>query len=154
MLARSEEKTIIIGGIFQLTMITAFLAALGLYPPDTSPLSPWLWPSHMGLVLFGYCLITLYTKNRRTVRLVTTGVFKYTRHPMYTGFVLMDMIFWLPSPVSVSPLFLGLQTTFFLSLITAARWQEQETLARFGKDAEEYYEKTPRLFILYPWVSR
>ncbi|MEK7509254.1 MAG: hypothetical protein AAB605_00900 [Patescibacteria group bacterium] len=64
------------------------------------------------------------------------------------------MIFWMPKPVSTGYLFLGLQATFFCSMIVAAWWQEQETLIRFGKEAEAYYEKTPRLFVLYPFIAR
>jgi protein-S-isoprenylcysteine O-methyltransferase Ste14 len=103
-----------------------------------------------GFVLAVHCLHVLYLQGKRRTTLLTTGVFKYTRHPMYTGLLMMDLVYWIPRPVSSHALFYGLQTTFVLTLLAAGWFQERETLARFGAEAEEYYARTPRLILLYP----
>lgn len=146
-----EEKHFIrTGAIFQLSMMCFYIVMLCLYDLPSQWLSCWLWPSHVGFVLFSYCLIRLYVLKARDNKLIITGPFRYTRHPMYTGLMLMDSAFWLPHPVSSQPLFFFLQIAFVLCLIAAAYFQERETLARFGKEAEEYYARTPRLFFMYP----
>jgi protein-S-isoprenylcysteine O-methyltransferase Ste14 len=145
-----EKRSIKFGAMFQLPMMVFFIAMLHLYGSQAQWWSAWLWPSHAGSALFAYCLIRLYTLKAKDNRLITTGPFRYTRHPMYTGLMLMDLIFWLPHPVSSQPLFFLLQAAFIFCLLTAAYFQEKETLARFGKAAEDYYAKTPRLFLFYP----
>ncbi len=145
-----EKRSIKLGTIFQLPMLGFYMALLYLYGLQIQWQSHWLWLSHAGLALFFYCLIRLYMLKAKDNKLVVTGPFRYTRHPMYTGLMLMDLGFWLPHPVSVQPFFFLLQSAFVLCLMVAAYFQEKETLARFGKAAEEYYAKTPRLFLLYP----
>jgi protein-S-isoprenylcysteine O-methyltransferase Ste14 len=154
---RSPEETraIRIGFLFQIPMAVLFVYISLHYRVDRlSALSPWMIPSHIGSAVFLYCLVTLYVLKKKDNKLITTGLFKYTRHPMYTGFVLMMMALWLPRPVSTEPLFFLLQAVFLFLLIMAAWHQEKETLARFGKAAEEYYAKTPRLFFMYPFYQR
>lgn len=147
----SERQAIKLGSIFQLMMLLIYIAQTQLFKHTAESFwSPWLWPSHAGCVIFAYCLFVLYVQKKNTSDLVTDGLFKYTRHPMYTGLALMDTAFWVPRPASTEVLFFALQAVFFICLLTAAWFQEKETLARFGKEAEEYYAKTPRLALLYP----
>lgn len=150
------SKIMLWGAIPQLSMMVLYIWQQRSYAAfqELSNFSVWLWPSHLGLVIFAYCLYILYVRRARITGLITSGVFKYTRHPMYTGLFLMNLNLWLPKPVSNEPLFYIGQSLFLLCLIVAGWSQEKETLARFGKDAEEYYAKTPRLFILYPFVKK
>jgi protein-S-isoprenylcysteine O-methyltransferase Ste14 len=71
---------------------------------------------------------------------------------MYTGLAMMDLAFWIPQLASTDTLFFVLQATFCICLLMAAWFQEKETVARFGKDAEDYYQKTPRFVLLYPFA--
>ena len=104
--------------------------------------------SFAGMALFVYCLYVLYFRNRRTTNLITDGVFKYTRHPMYTGVILADSWNWYPANFSLS---FWISTTILVgSAIIAGYIQERETLQRFGKQARDYYAKTPRIFLFYP----
>ncbi len=64
----------------------------------------------------------------------------------------MDFIFWKKDNFSVS-FWVSLGILYIL-LVSAAYLQERETLKRFGVAAINYYAKTPRLFIFYPFRKR
>lgn len=101
-----------------------------------------------GIAIFGWCLYDLYIRKHRLTGLVTTGVFRYTRHPMYTGLLLMDLRFWFVN--EYSHYFWLSATVLYVSVVVAAYFQEKETVARFGNETVDYYKKTPRLIFLYP----
>ena len=158
----TTRRAMRLGGLFQFPMMALFIATLELYDIPKALLSPWYIPSHLGALLFLYCLVRIYVaplldrlqKRKRARILFTTGPFKYTRHPMYTGLMLMDLILWVPQPTSNKPLFFVLQAAFVGCLVMAAYFQEKETLARFGDEARAYYAKTPRLFFMYPFTNK
>jgi protein-S-isoprenylcysteine O-methyltransferase Ste14 len=144
-----------IGRVPQLTMIAMFVLSTILYDWKGEGYSVWDLIGGAGMIVFTYCIFLLYgTDQARLNKLITGGVFKYTRHPMYTGIFLMNLQFWLPEQASHEWHFYVVQFVFMVCLIAAGWFQEKETLARFGRDAEEYYAKTPRLFIFYPFMSR
>lgn len=149
-------KIMLLGAFPQISMLVLYGWQHLRYKQFTSldVWSPWLWPSHIGFALFGYCLFILYMRQVGPPDLITTGVFKYTRHPMYTGIFMMNLDMWLPEPRSNDLLFYIGQALFILCMVAAAWSQEKETLARFGKEAEEYYARTPRLFIWYPFIQK
>ena len=137
------------GGIFfQFLLISAFV-----YRTDHFMEADVTWPSMavsaLGTSVFAYCLIVLYVKRAREKNLITTSVFRYTRHPMYTGLVLMDFRFWFSEHSTAAFLFSAV--LFYAGLLVAGYFQERETLARFGDEARAYYARTPRLFFLYPF---
>lgn len=72
---------------------------------------------------------------------------------MYTGLFLMNLVHWLPHPVSMALPFFLLQAVFLTCLVLAGWFQEQETLERFGAEATDYYRRTPRLFFMYPFYA-
>lgn len=110
-----------------------------------------LWVLHtLGMFLFLFCLDTLYFRHNSLKKLLTNGVFKYTRHPMYTGVALVYLVLLNPANFKL-PLFWVLTFLHYGFMIVAAYFQEKEVLARFEQEAVEYYKRTPRLFFLYPW---
>lgn len=134
------------GAPFQLTMIAAFIVRRLLFYPKNYLILVGILTA-IGLVIFSYCLYVLYIRKNAQQQLITTGVFKYTRHPMYTALVLMDSSAWFGSVTWQW----GITTlAFYSTLLIAAWWQEQEVKARFGPAGEEYLKQTPRLFIWYP----
>jgi protein-S-isoprenylcysteine O-methyltransferase Ste14 len=135
---------------WQIFMIVTFLYRRSLFPPTHHPVIV-LVLLLAGLTLFGYCLYVLYVGRKAGKRLETTGVFKYTRHPMYTALVLLDSSAFFGT---YSLLLLLSTILFYTTFVVAAYYQEQETLARFGKEAEAYYQRTPRLFFMYPFLRR
>lgn len=84
---------------------------------------------------------TLYPFNEPGI-LVTDGLFRYTRNPMYLGLSIFLAGAWLLLG-SLSPL--GIVAAF---LLIANRWyiayEEQRLAAIFGKAYKDYQAKTPR----------
>jgi protein-S-isoprenylcysteine O-methyltransferase Ste14 len=82
----------------------------------------------------------------RTTQLVTSGIFRYIRHPMYSSllFLAWGVFFKLPSWLGAG---LALVTTGFL-LLTAKR-DETADLEYFGDSYREYMQHTKRFV---PWV--
>ncbi len=77
----------------------------------------------------------------KTTHLVTTGIYRYIRHPLYSSLLLLawGIFFKLPSWVGGA---LVMVATGFLFLTALA--DEQECLRFFGDDYREYMKKTRR----------
>ncbi len=88
--------------------------------------------------------------------LITSDFFRYTRHPMYTFMIMCDL--WLnliSQPMeNYTLLRIPLTVIFYILIIFAAYYHEQEILLRFGQEAKDYYSRTPRVFIFYPFMRR
>jgi protein-S-isoprenylcysteine O-methyltransferase Ste14 len=114
--------------------------------------SPWRYAGIM-IVVLGFCLSLgsgiyfrkLGTNPRPGAKaklLVTKGVFRYTRNPMYTGLITMligvSILLGTFSPLFVIPIvFVILHTQFVLR---EERWMEEW----FGESYIEYKSRTPR----------
>ena len=79
----------------------------------------------------------------KTTALVTTGIYRYIRHPLYSSLlllawgVLFKSLTWITVP-------LGIAATGFL--VATARADERECIAFFGKEYQVYMQKT-KMFI-------
>ena len=106
-------------------------------------------------MIFGYLVaffgIVLFIKGWREVyrarqedRLVTTGLYKFVRHPQYTGLFIAlfgeGIIHW-PTIFSISLLPVIMVAYYFL-----ARKEEREMLRKFGDDYRVYQAKVPMFF--------
>ena len=83
-------------------------------------------------------------KEVQTERLVTEGLYAYTRNPMVLGYSLlpfgMGLMFQsLGMTLSMSPIVL------FVNVAIIKLWEEPNLKIRFGKKYEEYRERTPFL---------
>jgi protein-S-isoprenylcysteine O-methyltransferase Ste14 len=78
-----------------------------------------------------------------TALLVTTGIYRYIRHPMYSALLLFV---WgmLLADLSWPGLAIALLTTAFL--LKAVLVEEQENIAFFGQSYVEYMHRTRRFF--------
>jgi protein-S-isoprenylcysteine O-methyltransferase Ste14 len=82
-----------------------------------------------------------------TAELITCGIFRYIRHPMYSSLLLLS---WgaMFKYLSVASVLLTALATVFLML--AARFEERENLAFFGEIYQEYMGRSkkflPRVF--------
>ncbi len=81
----------------------------------------------------------------RTTVLVTSGIFKFIRHPLYSSLLILNWGLYFKSP-SVLELLLALAATAML--IATARADEQECIQVFGAQYRSYMLHT-RMFIPY-----
>ena len=78
-----------------------------------------------------------------TEMLVTTGIYRYIRHPMYSSLLFLA---WGALLKSVTPGTLILTGIATLALVVTAKVEEAEDLARFGEEYRNYMQRT-RLFV-------
>jgi len=107
------------------------------------------WALVMGLsLLFLLAGYTLLSKGWRMVHgaeshLVTTGVYRFVRHPQYTGLFLMITGFLIQWPTILTVLMTPVLITAYSKL---ARREEQGMTEKFGDDYKTYTAATPRFF--------
>jgi len=80
--------------------------------------------------------------------LVTTGIYAYTRNPMYFGAIIMILGWFLVFPFT----FIFISTFLFLVLFyITAKSEEKQLIQTYGKTYLKYKSKVP-LFIPYPKI--
>lgn len=77
----------------------------------------------------------------KTTELVTSGIFRYIRHPMYSSLLLLAWGIWLKQPLAAT-LPVALLASWLLWL--TAKRDERECLAYFGDSYREYMTRTKR----------
>jgi protein-S-isoprenylcysteine O-methyltransferase Ste14 len=77
----------------------------------------------------------------KTTALVTSGIYAYLRHPLYSSLLLLAWGIFFKAP-SLPGGSLALVATAFL--IATARADEQECIQFFGTEYQEYMQKTKR----------
>jgi protein-S-isoprenylcysteine O-methyltransferase Ste14 len=77
----------------------------------------------------------------QTGRLVTTGIYRYIRHPMYSSLLLLA---WGAFLKSVTIYALLLCAAASLALAATAKTEEVENLQRFGDEYRDYMKETRR----------
>lgn len=78
-------------------------------------------------------------------KLVTTGLYRYMRHPMYT----FAMLVLICSPIMTMNLLYSI-IIFALYFWIGSYFEERNLIARFGSDYKEYQKNVPR-FIPSPF---
>jgi len=76
-----------------------------------------------------------------TTSLITSGVFGYIRHPLYTSLLLFSLGAFLKDP---SLMGLGLVITTIIGVYLTARVEEGHNLERFGNAYQDYMDQTKR----------
>jgi protein-S-isoprenylcysteine O-methyltransferase Ste14 len=100
-----------------------------------------------GLILRVFCILQLKNKNYWRIippqRLITTGVYKYIRHPMYSGGLLMSLgLFGILTEWKITICLFYLLVNFTIDRIDK---EEQMMLMVFGDKYIEYMKKTKML---------
>jgi len=100
-------------------------------------------PIGLGLALIGGILVYLSVKAKngfeKTDQLITTGVYKKIRHPMYLGMLLTFIGF----PLAFQCWLTLASTVIWLSMIFLWRhWEQQELANRFGEEYIRYTKRT------------
>ena len=89
-------------------------------------------------------LSQLFTEEKSSA-LVTKGLYRLVRHPLYTAGL---MILWLSPTVSVNSFTLYIGATVYI--LVGAYFEERKLLREFGAAYAEYKSKTP---MLIPWLK-
>jgi protein-S-isoprenylcysteine O-methyltransferase Ste14 len=84
----------------------------------------------------------------RTTHLVTDGIYRYIRHPMYSSLFLLDWGIFFKKPSIVGVLLAACASLF---LIATARADEAECSATFGPEYRQYMRHT-KMFIPYVFL--
>lgn len=102
------------------------------------------WPATLGtaLSLFGIALIVLgWVQIHRAKGLVTSGIYRYMRHPQYTGILLFTLGWILHWPSFVTLIL----WPFLIAAYIWLSWQEEkQAIEEFGKAYRDYAKKTRR----------
>jgi len=81
----------------------------------------------------------------KTTKLVTNGIYKYIRHPLYSSLLLLAWGAYFKSPAWIGGLLAGTATLF---LVATARADEAECVRFFGESYHSYRQQT-KMFIPY-----
>jgi protein-S-isoprenylcysteine O-methyltransferase Ste14 len=79
-------------------------------------------------------------EEEKTGTLITGGLYRYVRHPLYTFSLL---ILWLSPSMSLNSLIVYLALTLYV--LVGIIFEERKLLREFGKKYEEYRSVTPML---------
>lgn len=80
-------------------------------------------------------------------KLITSGLYGFVRHPIYTFSL---MLLWITPLLSVGHLLLASMFTVYV-VYAVAMFEEPDLVTEFGPDYVEYMETTPRFI---PWFSK
>ena len=103
------------------------------------------------LTLAGWGFILIKTRGapagdfEDTTRLITTGVYRFIRHPLYSSLIVFALGAFLKRPSWIGG-FLVLLTV--VGAVLTARIEERHNLERFGEEYQNYMKQTKR-FIPY-----
>ena len=101
-------------------------------------LSVSIYAAFVGLYLF-YKLGKPEDQLEETINLVTTGIYRYIRHPMYLSLILVGFGAMMKDPGYVQ-VFLGIIN--LIALFFTARIEENEMIAKFGEEYKNYMKRT------------
>jgi protein-S-isoprenylcysteine O-methyltransferase Ste14 len=98
-------------------------------------------------VIFAWVMFDLYVLGKRKTTLRTTGPFAVTRHPVYVCLFMISQSYWFADDANLVIIAM-LELFLWSGLLIASLAQERLILEKFGVEAKEYYERTPR-FIFF-----
>jgi protein-S-isoprenylcysteine O-methyltransferase Ste14 len=79
----------------------------------------------------------------KTTALVTNGIYRYIRHPMYGSLLLLCWGFFFKQPSFAGSALAVIASIF---LMATSRVEEKENLSYFGEDYQEYMKRT-KMFV-------
>lgn len=139
------------GWLFVLAQLLFLVALIGLPGADHWPVPTWLaWLGYL-LIAAGLAIVAISALRlgpgltptpvpNEQGTLTTTGLYKHSRHPIYSG-VLMAVVGLVIRSGNVVTLLVGTATVAFF--VVKARWEEQRLGERYP-DYEEYLATTGR----------
>lgn len=76
-------------------------------------------------------------------RLITNGIYRFIRHPQYSGFILAILGFLIQWPTIITLIMAPVLIFMYMKL---AKKEEQEMLKLFGQEYQEYMKRVPRFY--------
>ncbi len=133
-----------------LLMILANLAYWFSNPYSPRQIVSWLlFLTSIVLAYQGFYLLRSHGKPKGsfedTTELVTKGIYKYIRHPLYSSLLCLSAGIFLKNPSVVNTAYVIAITAF---LIATAQTEEAENIQSFGPPYVEYMQRT-KMFIPY-----
>lgn len=96
----------------------------------------------LGMILIGIGWITLYRNVKRRGGLVTTGIYAYSRHPQYVGFLLIVTGWFLGWPTIMTTLFSAVLVYMYVRVCLL---EDAEVATEFPEQYPSYRETAPLL---------
>jgi protein-S-isoprenylcysteine O-methyltransferase Ste14 len=142
----------IVAGIWLLPGIYAFTSMLDSFNYDVPDYATWI-----GVILFGAGLVLRWLSHKtlagmwsgtlemsRDHHLVTNGIYRHMRHPIYSSLILWSV----GQPLLLMNLIAGWSGLIAVALLWVVRVPREEAMmrARFGAEYERYAECTGRIF--------
>lgn len=140
-------------------MLGLFVLNMRFWNADTNSthqiISGLLFSASLFLVLFSIALLQLPGKPdtrrddgpllefEKTTALITTGVYRYIRHPMYGSLLFLCWGFFFKQPSLAGGVLAVIASGF---LVVTARAEEIENIRYFGEEYREYMKQT-RMFV-------
>ena len=106
------------------------------------------WLLLLASVSYVFFAVRIYLKRGKpgqnfenTTRLVTTGLYKYVRHPMYASLLFLGWGMFLKD---INPISIVVIIIITIALFLTCKVEEKEMLKRFGEEYKNYMNKTKR----------
>jgi methanethiol S-methyltransferase len=96
----------------------------------------------LGMVVIGVGWVTLYRNVKRKGGLVTTGIYAYSRHPQYVGFLLIVAGWFLGWPTIMTTVFAAILVVMYVRVCLL---EDTEMAAEFPEAYASYREAVPLL---------
>lgn len=113
-----------------------------------------LWGTNVAVVMYLVAAVLVFlgwrdiyryywSKDRSQAKMVTQGIYRYIRHPQYTGFLMITggmLLEWATLPLLV------MYPILMVLYYRLARREEADMVAQFGTQYEEYRSRTGMFF--------
>ena len=148
------EKVALSAALFGMAILPAFYVATGIPRGADYPARPWATVAGIVIFVFGLWVFRRSHKDlgrnwsvtleiREKHKLVTRGLYRFIRHPMYASFLLIALAqaFLLPNWVAGLSGLVGLAVLFFMRVNV----EERMMADTFGEEYRVYSGKTKRI---------
>ena len=148
------EKVALSAALFGMAILPAFYVATGIPREADYAVRPWAIVAGIVIFIFGLWIFRRSHKDlgrnwsvtleiREKHKLVTGGLYRFIRHPMYASFLLIALAqaFLLPNWVAGLSGLVGLAVLFFMRVDV----EERMMLDTFGEEYRVYSGKTKRI---------
>ena len=140
----SDKGQIILLCLFLVIWTIDSVFRMSTFLSDYSPFYLRLAVLLSSVITAGYLFASSHSITRTNDKIVKTGAFEYTRHPLYLSSILIYLGL---TAYTMSFLLIVLFNAIFLFYDYIAGYEEQLLAAQFGEEYTEYKNKTGKWFV-------